>query len=407
MASPTPDPSARSRAGLPLRLLLVLALLAMTGPLASDLYLSGFPVMATDLGVSASQVQLTLTAFLLGMGAGQLVFGPVSDKYGRMRPLFVGSSVFALASVLVAMAPSWEVLVIARLLQGLSAGAGVVIGRAIIPDRVAGAGAARVFTIMMTITGIAPAVAPLLGSGLLGLIDWRGILWVLAGAALLMLTCVLLVVRESLPPVRRRPGRTFGGLGVALRNRRFVGYIVMFGATFGILMGYISASPFLYQSVIGLSPVHYGLAFGANALGMMISGTIAARLVGRVPIRRTVSVAGCTALGLAVLFLVLVLVGVPAGWLAVPVFLLVSSIGFLMGNTTALALAEVRHVAGSGSAWLGGAQFAMGALVSPLVGLAGEHSALPLGIALSGSALLMVCALAYTADRFHTPDAGR
>ncbi|GER22630.1 Bcr/CflA family drug resistance efflux transporter [Zafaria cholistanensis] len=393
-----PALSARS-GGLPLRLLLVLALCSMVGPAATDLYLPAFPEMARDLGVEAPGVQLTLTAFLLGMGAGQLFFGAVSDKYGRFRPLLAGLSVFFLASVLAALAPTLEILVAARLLQGLSAASGIVISRAIVADRVSGAAAIRVFSLLMTMVGVAPAVAPLAGSFISAAAGWRGVLWVLAGFSAVMVLGMLLVVRESHPVANRRRGALLGGLGEVAKRPRFLGYVALGGANFGVLIGVISASPFVYQSMMGFSAQVYGLFFGLNALGMMASGIISSRLAGRVPARRTLGVAVAVTLAVSLSTLVFVLSGLPAVVLAPCLFLLVSALGFVMGNNTGLALAEVRHVSGSGSALLGGAQFGMGALASVLVGLGGELTALPLAVVLTASSFVALCAFAATAQR--------
>ena len=162
------------------RLLLVLALLACLAPFATDLYLPAFPTMTEELGTDATRVQLTLTAFLLGTGAGQLIFGPLSDRMGRLRPLLIGTSICVVASVAAALAPTISVLIVARLVQGLSGAAGMVIGRAIISDLATGPTATRALSLMMTVTGVAPAVAPLIGGILTPIIGWRGILWVVA-----------------------------------------------------------------------------------------------------------------------------------------------------------------------------------------------------------------------------------
>ena len=398
--SSTPSSALPARSGaLPLGLFLVLALFSMVGPAATDLYLPAFPEMARDLGVEASGVQLTLTAFLLGMGAGQLFFGAVSDKYGRFRPLLAGLSVFFLASIIAATAPTLEVLVAARLLQGLSASSGIVISRAIVSDRVSGAAAVRAFSLLMTLVGVAPAVAPLAGSLVAAGSGWRGVLLVVAAFSAVMLLGMLLVVRESHPVEKRRRGALLGGLGEAAKHPRFMGYVLLGGSNFGVLMGVISASPFVYQSMMGFSPQVYGLFFGLNALGMMASGLVSSKLALRVPARRTLGLAVSAMLGVSLVMLVFVLAGLPPIALAPCLFLLVSSMGFVMGNTTGLAIAEVRHVAGSGSAWMGGVQFGVGALVSVLVGLGGELTALPLAIVLAASSFVGLCAFAATAPR--------
>ena len=377
-------------------LLLVLALLSATGPFATDLYLPSFPAMAGELGASATGVQLTLTAFFLGMGAGQLVFGPLSDRHGRFRPLLLGSAGFVLASAVCALAPTLEVLVAGRLVQGLSASAGVVIARAMVADLTTGATSARTFSLLMTIGGVAPVVAPTVGGFLVEGLGWRGVLWVLAGLALLMFACVAAVAGETHPRSQRSSGPLLAGLAEVFRNRKFTGYVVLFASSFGVLMAYISASPFVYQNLMGLSASMYGLAFGINAIGLVGAGFVSARLAHRVPPRKTVTVAVSVLLAVSLAILALVALSSPPLLLAVPIFCAASSVGFIMGNTTSLALAEVGMAAGSGSAALGGAQFFMGAVVSPLTGLAGGGSALPLALVMTVCALLAVAALAAT-----------
>ena len=383
-------------------LLLVLALLSATGPFATDMYLPSFPAMTRELEVSATGVQLTLTAFLLGMGGGQLMFGPLSDRYGRFRPLVLGSAGFVLASAACALAPNLGVLIGARLAQGLCAAAGVVIARAMVADLTTGATAARTFSLLMTIGGVAPVVAPTVGGLLAESLGWRGVLWALTGLAAVMFVCVVAVTAETHRPERRSRGPALSGLATVLGNRRFVGYAVLFASTFGVLMGYISASPFIYQNLMGLSASGYGILFGVNALGLVTAGLVSARLARRVPPRKTVTAAVSVLLGMSLALLVLVLAAAPPLLFAVPIFFAAASVGFIMGNTTSLALAEVGPAAGSGSAVLGGGQFFMGALVSPLTGLGGGESALPLAIIMSLSALLAVTALASTHLRGRT-----
>ncbi|WP_269439683.1 MFS transporter [Arthrobacter sp. zg-Y40] len=259
----------------------------------------------------------------------------------------------------------------------------------------------------MTIGGVAPVLAPTVGGILAGSVGWRGVLWVLAGLAAAMLAGVAGVVRETRPAEKRSSGPILGGLASVLRRRRFVGYAVLFASTFGVLMGYISASPFIYQSLMGLSPAGYGVAFGINALGLVLAGFISARLARTVPPRRTVSIAVPVLLGASAVLLLLVLLDVPPLLLAVPIFLAASSVGFIMGNTTSLALAEAGFAAGSGSAVLGSGQFLFGALVSPLTGIAGEDTALPLALVMCGSGLVALLALLATRAPSSAPDLSR
>ena len=376
---------------------MVLALLASVAPFSTDLYLSAFPVMADDLAATATGIQLTLASFLVGLAAGQLVFGPLSDRLGRRRPLLVGAAIFVVASVFAALAPTIEILIAARLVQGLAGAPGMVLGRAVIADLERGEAAARAFSLMMIVGGIAPVVAPLAGSLVVDAVGWRGALGVLVGLALLMLLSSWFVVPESLPVHRRGGGGgAQGGIGArALLARGFLAPATTFVFGFSVMMAYISASPFLYQEVMGLDAAAYGSLFGVNALGLTAMSAAATRML------RTVSTEKVLGLGVAGLVagatatLAVSAAGMPAWWLAVTIFVAVASLGFVMGPATALALGAVPDAPGSASAVLGAAQFGLAAAVSPLVGLGGETATLPLALVMASCAVL--AGLAYIA----------
>jgi len=370
-------------------LLLVLASLAAVAPVATDLYLPGFPAIGTDLGARASEVQLTLTAFLIGLAFGQLVMGPLSDRRGRRGPLVVSASVCVLAAVACALASTLPVLVAARLVQGFAGAGGMVIGRAIIADVVTGRAAARAFTLMITVGGVAPVLAPLVGGLLAGPVGWRGMLWTVAALCAAMLVGVLLVVPETHPAeVRRTTVSVRDGARRVLATRAFRGPLAVYALSFGVMMAYISASPFLYQDVIGLSEVGYGVAFGINAAGLIGLGWVAGHSVDRWAPRTMVRTAVAVQVTAAATFLVLALADVPTWLLPVPIFVAVASNGAIMGNSAALAMSQVRSVAGTGSAVLGFCQFGLGAVVAPLVGLGGSSSAVfPALVMASASAL--------------------
>ncbi|TNU76239.1 multidrug effflux MFS transporter [Miniimonas arenae] len=388
------------------RLLLALALLSAVAPFATDLYLPAFPAMATDLGTDPTAIQLTLTAFLVGMAAGQLIFGPLSDRLGRRLPLVIGAVVFVLSSLVVAFAPTIGVLVPARLVQGLAGSAGMVLGRAIISDLARGEVAARAFTLMMIVGGVAPVVAPVAGSLLTEALGWRGTLGVLTGIAVLMLLAVLAAVPETLPAHARRGRRTTASLALAAdvadvpawgspasgaivngpaveptlplwRNRTYLLCTAVFVASFAVMMAYISASPFVYQELIGLSAVTYGLVFGANALALMATSAVASKLLSSLGSRRVMAM-GLAGLGVGIVLLAATAAWLPVAFLPVPILLTVASLGFILGTATALALDAVRGPAGFASAALGAAQFAAAGLVSPLVGLGGGVSVTPM-----------------------------
>lgn len=374
-----------------------LALLSATAPLATDMYLPGLPVMSESLGTSTVGIQLTLTTFMAGLGVGQLIVGPLSDGWGRRRLLLAGTVVLALSSALCATAPTVEVLIAARLIQGFSGGTGIVLARAVIADRARGNEAARLFSVMMIIGGVAPIVAPLLGGVLLGPIGWRGIFWVLTGLAVLMIVAVLTVVPETLPPERRHSeglamlARNFG---TVIGNRRFVGYAATFALGFGAMFSYISASPFVVQEVLGMTPGQFSLIFAANSVGLVAGNIVNTRLIGRFEVRDLLRYGVTQMLTAGVLLVLAVLVADTNRWLVLPLlFLVVSSLGFVMGNATALAQGQVPKAAGTGSAVMGASQFGLAALVSPLVGLGGEDTALPMALAIAISAALSMTAL--------------
>ncbi len=254
-------------------LIVVLAMLnAVAPPFSIDMYLSAFPPeMAADFGTSAPMIQLTLTTFLIGLASGQLVIGSLSDRYGRRRPLIIGTSACLAVSVLCALAPSIELLIVLRFAQGFCGAAGVVIARAVIADRTSGSGAARLFAVMMLISVLAPITAPVLGGVVVTGLGWRAVFAVLAAMNMLMLLGVLLAVGESLPEHRRRPGG-LKALGASTRsvlaNRHYIGYTLCMAFTAAAMFAYIAASPFVLQNILGFSPTMYSLIYGACALAV-------------------------------------------------------------------------------------------------------------------------------------------
>ena len=360
--------------------LVVLAALGAVAPVSTDLYLPGFPALGADLDAPASAVQLTLTAFLVGLAVGQLVMGPVSDRYGRRTPLVASAAVCVVAGVACALAPTLAVLVVARLVQGLAGAGGMVIGRAVISDLVTGRAAARAFTLMLTVGGVAPVLAPFVG----------GLLWTVAGLCAAMLVGVVVVLRETHP----REARTAGGASYAdglravARTSAYWPPVAVMALSFAMMMAYISASPFVYQEVVGLSPVGYGVAFGVNAVGLISAGWFSARVVERLGPRPIVRACMSVQVTATLAFVVLAAVDAPTWLLPVPIFVAVTTNGGVMGNSAALAMSQVREVAGTGSAVLGCSQFTLGAVVSPLVGLGGEGSALVPGVVMATASVL-------------------
>ncbi|MFD5483585.1 multidrug effflux MFS transporter [Streptomyces hawaiiensis] len=390
-----PDRTSHRRTGLLVTFLL--GSLTAVPPLAMDMYLPSLPEVTRSLSAPAATVQLTLTACLAGMALGQLVVGPMSDRWGRRRPLLAGLAVFVVATVLCALAPTVELLVAFRLAQGLAGAAAIVIARAVVRDLYDGMAMARFFSTLMLISGVAPIVAPLIGGQVLRVTDWRGVFAVLTVIGVLIGVLVWARLPETLAPADRHSG----GVGEALRSMRtlladrsFTGYTLTGGFAFAALFAYISASPFVIQEIYGASPQTFSLLFGLNSVGLVIVGQINGKiLVGRVSLDRVLGI-GLAIVVTAATALLLMSLGVFGEVGLVPVaaalFVLMSAMGITLPNTQALALMRTRHAAGSASALLGTSSFLIGAITSPLVGVAGEDTALPMAVVQLAAALVAV-----------------
>lgn len=361
-------------------MLLGLALLAAGGPLGTDMYLPSLPEMTRVFGTSESTTQLSLSTYMIGMGLGQLIFGPLSDSLGRKRLLVAGMVLGIVASVVCATAPSIEVLVVARLAQGTAGGMGVVLARAIISDRVHGMAAARAFSVLMLIIGVGPVVAPLVGGAIVEFWSWRGVFWLLCAIAVVQ-TLVALSMPESLPVDRRSldgPIRTYRNMGSLLAQPAFVGYLVAFGVGFGVLFSFIAGSSVMMQDQLGLSPLLFSWVFAANAVALVAGNVANVRLVGRFGSARLQLVGVGLLLTGSLGLLAVALLGSHDSAAVVPLILVCTLVstggnGLNMSNTTALAQDLARGRAGSGSALLGASQFAVAAVVSPMVTQGADH----------------------------------
>lgn len=376
---------------------LVLGGLTATPPLAMDMYLPALPEVTRSLHAPAATVQLTLTACLAGMAFGQLIVGPMSDRWGRRRPLLAGLAVYVVATVLCALAPTVETLVAFRLAQGLAGAAGIVIARAVVRDLYDGVAMARFFSTLMLISGVAPIVAPLIGGQMLRVTDWRGVFVLLAVVGAVLTAFVWFRLPETLPTEERHGGGVGEALGAMRRllaDLPFTGFMLTGGFTFAALFAYIAASPFVVQEIYGASPQTFSLLFGLNSIGLVVAGQINGKvLVGRVRLEKVLAV-GLGIVVLAATALLLMSLGVfgevGLGPVAGALFVLMSAMGITLPNTQALALMRVRHAAGSASALLGTSSFLIGAIASPLVGVAGEHTAVPMAVVQLAAALVAV-----------------
>ncbi|MFJ6388972.1 multidrug effflux MFS transporter [Streptomyces sp. NPDC091972] len=401
-AVPDTEPPAAAVRRTGLLVTLLLGGLTATPPLAMDMYLPSLPEVTDSLRAPAATVQLTLTACLLGMALGQLVVGPMSDRWGRRRPLLAGLLVYVVATALCALAPTVEFLVGFRLVQGLAGAAGIVIARAVVRDLYDGVAMARFFSTLMLIGGVAPIVAPLVGGQILRVTDWRGVFVVLTAVGALLAALVWARLPETLPAAERHTG----GVADALHSMRrlladlpFTGYMLTGGFAFAALFAYISASPFVVQEIYGASPQTFSLLFGVNSVGLVVVGQINGKvLVGRVGLDRVLGV-GLLVVTAAAAALLLMTTGVFGEVGLFPVaaglFVLMSAMGVTLPNAQSLALLRTKHSAGSASALLGTSSFLIGAIASPLVGMAGEDTAVPMAVVQLAAALVaLLCFMA-------------
>lgn len=380
----------------PLKVTLVLSAFVALGPLTVDLYLPALPTIATDLMTTDAAVQLTLTGTFAGLALGQLVLGPLSDALGRRRPLLAGTALHVLASLLILVAPTVEVLGALRVLQGIGSAAGAVVALAVVRDLYSGRAAASLLSRLFLVIGVAPVLAPTLGGELLRFTSWRGLFVALAVLGTVSLVAVALTLPETLPAQHRHPlrfRRTVVDYGRLFRDRAYVGLVLVAGLVIAGLFSYVSGASFVYQDQFGLDEQQFGLLFGAGAVFLIGTSQLNPVLLRRTSpqVLLTVAVLG----GLASATLLVVMAATGAGGLlgvAVPLWLVLASAGLGMPNAPALALSRHGEAAGTAAALLGAVQFGVGAAVSPVVGLLG-NDALALGSVVLAAAVLAALVL--------------
>lgn len=390
-AAPTQDTNPAIGRELGLATLITLGAVTAAAPLVTDLYLPALPDLARSLGSSEAAAQATLSVSLVGLALGQLVAGPLSDRIGRMRPLRWGVLLLALTSFLCAAAPTMPALLGLRLIQGLCGAAAVVVARAVVRDVYDGARAAKVFSELVLVVGLAPVIAPVLGGQLLRFTDWRGTFAALGLISVLLLLATWLTVEETHPGTDN-PTATWTSFGAVLRNGIFLGYMLM-GGLFGVMLfGYISMSPFVLRDRYGLSPVGYSLAFASNAVGMIAGGRINAVLVLRLGPPRMLLAGLVLASAASASVAVTLWLEAPLVVLLVSLWLVLASIGLSMGNVMALALMPHGRTAGTASALLGASQFLLGGLIPALASLGGVDGPV-MGVTMSMAALAALATL--------------
>jgi len=382
------------------KLTFMLGSLTALGPLSIDMYLPSFQAIARDLTASPAQVQLTLAVFFVALGIGQAFYGPLSDRFGRRRPLCFGLALYVLASAGCALARSIEALVAWRFAQALGGCAGMVIARAVVRDRFDEREAARFFSLLILVTGLAPILAPSIGGQILVFFSWRAIFWTLAGFALVGFITATFVLPESLPPDRRTEGGVATALRVyarLLRDRAFMRYALSGALVISGMFAYIFGSPFVFMQIYGVRPERFGWIFGAIALGLISASQLNRVVLARVAGARILSHALVVTAAAGVILLVMAWTG--AGGLAGllgPLFVYIASLGFVLPNVIATALGPQGRNAGTASALLGTLQFGAGATVGALLGVLGDGTAVPMAglIAACGLSALLVHRLA-------------
>ena len=356
-----------TKANSKLFLVLLLGVLSAFGPFVVDLYLPSLPQLASFFETSASMTQLTLTTAMIGLAVGQLLLGPLSDKFGRKKPLIISLAIYIISTVLIVFSPNIETMIVLRVIQGLSSAGSVVISRAVATDLYRGREMTRFFGLLMTINGLAPIISPILGSLLLEYISWKGVFVFLALIGVIVLFfCFRL--KESLSAENRLQGSifaTFSTFGVIIKNRLFMSYVGIESFLLGAMFAYIAASPFILQSFYGLSAFIFSLCFGANGAALVIGANIG----GKLPNRQALAI-GVLAFVVAALYTIAVLIIQPH-WLFVEIgfFAMLLLMGITFPAISTLAMESERQYAGSASALLGFAPFFLGGIVSPLVGI--------------------------------------
>lgn len=366
-----------------LALAFLLSMLGILGPFNIDMYLPGFPDIADDFNARASLVQMSLTACLIGLAAGQVIVGPLSDSHGRRKPLLIGISLFAVSSLLCAISPNIAAFIAARFLQGLTASAGIVLSRAVVRDVFSGKELTKFFALLMVINATAPMIAPMTGGALLLIpfASWKSIFYFLSFLGLFITIVIYFRLKETLPPEKRVPssiGNSVKSMGGLFRDRSFIGYALIVGFIHGGSFAYVSGTPFVYQGIYGVSPQVFSILFGINGLAIITGSFLIGRLAGVIPERSLLRTAVGIAVSATSFLLIMTIIKGPLFMLVIPIFIYMTSMGMIITSSFTLAMKNQGHRAGSASAVIGMLPLVLGSAVSPLVSI-DETTAVPMG----------------------------
>ncbi|MFS2174039.1 Bcr/CflA family multidrug efflux MFS transporter [Priestia megaterium] len=374
-----------------IQLAILLGSLGLLGPFTIDTYLPSFPTIVKDFHTTASLVQISLTACLLGLGAGQLFIGPLSDVKGRRKPLLLFLCLYLLASLTCSFSPNIYFLIVARFVQGFSAAGGLVVSRAIVRDLFSGKELTKFFTLIVLVGNLGPIVAPIAGGAILSFTKWNGVFIVLACIGAILIFMVSLKLPETLPPEKRVPSnlpQLMSNFGSLFKEREFMGYAFTQGFTTAGIFAYVSGIPFVYQNIYHVSPQQFSLLFGVNGLGLIIGSQLVGRLADYISERTFLKIGLGISIAAGAILLIALLLKAPLIAVAIPIFFFVSSISIIGTTSFALAIESQGHIAGSASALLGLLPFLLGSLSAPLVGIAGSYTGVPMGVTIFGASLL-------------------
>ena len=371
-----------------IELIVLLGAVTAFAPMSIDMYLPSLPVLGDEFGASAGHVQLSVATFFLGLAIGQGFYGPLSDRFGRTRPLYAGLALFVCASIACALAPSINFLIAMRFFQALGACSGQVISRAVVRDLFEPKEAVQVFSLLVLVMGVSPVLAPLLGGQILQWYPWRAIFWVIAALGAAGLAGIWIRLRETHLDRHRElvVGKVLRTYGALLRNRAFIGYVLTGGMAMAGMFAYIVGSPYVFIEHFHVTTAHFGFFFGVNALGLVLAAQLNARLVRYYSSDSIIQ----KVLMIQVASGLLLFVGVWSGVLqlygvAAFIFIYVASVGCLFPNITAMAMAPHGAIAGSASAMIGVIQFTLAATSAALIGAVNSGAAMPV------AALIAIC----------------
>lgn len=372
-------------------LIAILAALMAFAPMSIDMYLPALPELTRVFATDTARAQNSVASFFLGFAIGQAFYGPITDRFGRKKPLYATLTLFSLVSLGCVFAPDIDSFIVLRFLQALAACAGVVIARAIVRDVFESHEAVKVLGALTLIFGLAPVLAPMIGGYLLLYFGWWAIFLALALFGLLSLLSVILFLPETHRPEHARPlalGSILATYGHLLGQRRYLGYALCGGFGSAGMFAYITGSPYVFMQIFGVLPQHYGYFFGSNALGLVIcaqlNGWLHRFASSDTILKIVVSLQALAGLTLAAN----AITGFGGLWgIAVPLFVFVASLGFISPNTTVLAMDPFRQIAGAASALLGSLQFVLAFTASAAV------SAIPAAGALPMAGVIALCGL--------------